>query len=90
MKLTLELDLNQEEIDALQSRVDIYNKGSGEKPIDINKWIVKYHIGDEVKKLVASQYEQAVTSISEAAKLLPYEERLNLIASVAETISKNQ
>lgn len=90
MKLNLELDLNQEQADALQSRVDHFNAGSGKPPLTITQWLTDNHIGDEVTRLVREQYDRAVALISEGAKSLPYDQRTSLIASIASAVGGQQ
>ena len=76
MQLTLTLD--QEQSDALQERVDLYNAGSGQPALTANQFLVQVHNLPFIDGLVATKRQQTALELKAAADALPYEKRAEL------------
>lgn len=82
MKLSLSFDLNQEQSDALQDRVDLYNEGSGLPAITTAEFLKLAQIEPYIQTLVTQRYEASLTRLGVAASALPYAERKALIETI--------
>lgn len=76
MQLTITLD--QEQTDALQERVDLYNAGSGQAALTANQFLVQVHNLPFIDGLVATKRQKTVLELKAAADALPYEKRTAL------------
>ena len=76
MQLTLTLD--QEQSDALQERVDLYNAGSGQPALTANQFLVQVHNLPFIDGLVATKRQKTALELKAAADALPYEKRMEL------------
>jgi len=86
MEISLNFALNQEEMDALQDRVDLYNSGSGLPAITPSKFIETVEVGPYIQGLVMRRYETSLNRLGSAASALPYESRQALIAEIESQI----
>lgn len=82
MKLTTSITLNQEQTDALQDRVDLYNAGSGQPPLTPAQFLEQVQLLPFVNQLAAQRYEASLNRLGGAFKSLPYEARLATIADL--------
>lgn len=75
--------LSQEEEDALQKRVDLFNN-SVEHPLTLAAFVEQHVIAPAISQLKQQMYDTAVTRISTLAQSLPYNTRKSLIQELEE------
>lgn len=80
--MNISLNLNQEQLDALEARVDLYNTGSGNPPISQETFLSQVVLQPEIDRYVQTAFDSAVNALGESAKSLPYDQRIALIQSV--------
>jgi hypothetical protein len=85
MNITATLTLNQEQIDALQERVDLYNAGSGQAPLTPTQFLEQVQLVPFIEELATQRYNASLNRLGSAFKVLPYDARL---ATIAELESK--
>ena len=82
MNILISLTLNQEQSDALQERVDLYNTNSGLPAITPDEFLETVQLEPYIQTLVDQRYASSLTRLGTAAAALPYEERQALIAQI--------
>lgn len=82
MNISITLTLNQEQSDALQERVDLYNSGSGLASIIPSEFLETVQLEPYIKTLVDQRYAASLTRLGTAASALPYDQRQALIAQI--------
>lgn len=82
MNISITLTLDQEQSDALQDRVDLYNAGSGLTAITVSEFLKSVQLESYIKALVDQRYAASLNRIGTAAASLPYAERQALIAQI--------
>lgn len=80
--MNLTLSINQEQTDALQARVDLFNAGSGQPPLSPEQFLTQEVVMAEIDRLTKQAFDAAVAHLGDAALSLPYTDRLALIAQV--------
>lgn len=87
MKISINTDLNQEQSDALQDRLDLYNAGSGLPAITPSELLKLVELEPYIQSLVDQRYAASLTRLGSAAASLPYAERQALIAEIEAQLS---
>ena len=82
MNISITLTLNQEQSDALQDRVDLYNAGSGLTAVTASEFLKLVQFESYIQTLVDQRYAASVQRIGTTAASLPYAERQALIAQI--------
>ncbi len=87
MNITLSLTLDQEQTDALQERVDLYNAGSGNPPLTPTQFLEQVHLVPLIEQLADQRYNASLTRLGSAFKVLPYDARLATISELESKLS---
>jgi len=82
MNISITLTLDQEQSDALQDRVDLYNAGSGLTAITVSEFLKLVQLESYIQTLVDQRYAASVQRIGTTAASLPYAERQAFIAQI--------
>jgi len=82
MNISITLTLDQEQSDALQERVDLYNAGSGLPAITTDDFLKTVQLQPYIKTLVDQRYAASLTRLGASAASLSYEDRQDLIAQI--------
>ena len=82
MNISISFTLNQEQSDALQERVDLYNAGSGLSAITPDEFLETVQLDPYIQTLVDQRYVASLTRLGTAASALSYAERQALIAQI--------
>lgn len=81
MIISLTLDLNAEQSASLTKRAQI-----NESPLSEQDYLLR-SLNTEIDSYVEADFNAASSRLVEAAKFLPYEERVNLIANIQQAIA---
>lgn len=84
--MQITLTLAQEETDALNERVDLYNTGSGQPPLTAEQFMERVHCQEFIARLVDERYQRSLTRLGTMFKNKPYEERIATIAQLEGTV----
>jgi len=87
MNISITLTLNQEQSDALQDRVDLYNAGSKLPAITPSELLKLIQIEPYIQTMVNERYSASLGRLGAAAASLPYAERQALIAQIESQIN---
>lgn len=82
MNISINLTLNQEQSDALQERVNLYNAGSNLPAITPDEFLKIVQLELYIQTLVDQRYAASLTRLGVAASALPYADRQDLIAQI--------
>jgi hypothetical protein len=75
--MNISITPDQEAIDAIAERVDLFNAGSGELPISQEQFLAN-ELTEYLVGLVTNKRAQTVEQIKAATDLLPYDIRVEL------------
>lgn len=81
MNLTITLNLNAEQSSSLTKRAQI-----NEPPLTEQDYLLR-SLNAEIASYVEADFNAASSRLVAAAKFLPYEERVNLIETIEQTIA---
>lgn len=86
MKITIEIDLNEEQYDAVSAYTSEWNGENGKSTISDR--ITEDAIIPFVISKVSTAYNEAVLRLGQAASSLPYRERKELINQIESQLGK--
>jgi hypothetical protein len=87
MNISIPLTLDAEQSAALDMLVAEYNSGNQSADLSAKEYLALV-LTNSINDKVARNFENAVRRLGDAAKALPYEQRLALIAQVESQIPK--
>jgi len=80
--MTVTFELTEEQTDALNERVALFNAGSGEAEITVEQFLADNVIMESVNTYVKTAYDNAVSQLGVLAPNLDYASRKAIITQV--------